>query len=101
MITIGTVQFASAWVLALLLLLPIWWLIRRRKRPAAIVFSRVGVLASGPRAGRRTTLILFILRNLLLASTIVALSRPRSGAHAEDVTSEGINIVLEIGRAHV
>ena len=32
----------------------------------------------------RTTLMLFTLRNLLLASTIVALSRPRSGAHAED-----------------
>jgi Ca-activated chloride channel family protein len=37
-----------------------------------------------------------MLRNLLLASTIVALSRPRSGAHAQDVTSEGINIVLAI-----
>src|ERR1044071_456137 len=36
------------------------------------------------------------MRNLLLASTIVALSRPRSGAHAEDVTTEGINIVLAI-----
>ena len=64
MISLGTVQFASAWVLVLLLLLPIWWLIRRRRKPAAIVFSRVGVLAAGPRAGRRTTLILFILRNL-------------------------------------
>jgi Ca-activated chloride channel family protein len=61
-----------------------------------MVFSRVGVLAAGPRAGRATTLLLFMLRNLLLASTIVALSRPRSGAHAEDVTSEGINIVLAI-----
>ena len=40
--------------------------------------------------------MLFTLRNLLLASTIVALSRPRAGAHAEDVTSEGINIVLAI-----
>ena len=46
MISIGTVQFASAWVLVLLLLLPIWWLIRRRRKPAAIVFSRVGVLAA-------------------------------------------------------
>jgi Ca-activated chloride channel family protein len=69
---------------------------RRRRKPAAIVFSRVPVLAAGPRAGRKTTLILFVLRNLLLASTIVALSRPRAGAHAEDITSEGINIVLAI-----
>ena len=60
------------------------------------MFSRVAVLAAGPRAGRATTLMLFMLRNLLLASTIVALSRPRSGAHAENVTSEGINIVLAI-----
>jgi Ca-activated chloride channel homolog len=95
-IWLRTVQFASPWVLALLLLLPIWWLVRRKRRPPAIVFSRVSALALGPRAGRATTLFLFTLRNLLLASTIVALSRPRTGAHAEDVTSEGINIVLAI-----
>jgi Ca-activated chloride channel family protein len=96
MMSFGSIQFASAWVLAFLLVLPLWWVIRRRRRPSAIVFSRVGVLKAGPRAGRRTTLILFVLRNLLLASTIVALSRPRAGAHAENQTSEGINIVLVI-----
>jgi Ca-activated chloride channel family protein len=95
-IAIGSIQFASAWVLGFLLLLPVWWLIRRKRRTQAIVFSRVSVLAAGPRAGRATTLALFGLRNLLLASTIVALSRPRAGAHAENVTSEGINIVLAI-----
>jgi Ca-activated chloride channel family protein len=93
---LGAFQFATPWVLVFLLVLPIWWILRRRRRPSAIVFSRVGVLASGPRAGRKTTLFLFIFRNLLLASTIVALARPRAGAHAEDVTSEGINIVLAI-----
>jgi len=95
-IAIGSIQFVSAGVLGFLDVLPIWWIWRRRRRPPAIVFSRVAVLAGGPRAGRRTTLLLFVLRNLLLASTIVALSRPRSGAHAEDVTTEGINIVLTI-----
>ncbi|HEU4786335.1 MAG TPA: VWA domain-containing protein, partial [Gemmatimonadaceae bacterium] len=93
---LDSIQFASPWVLLLLVALPVWWLVRRRRRPPAIVFSRVSVLASGPRAGRATTLFLFLFRNLLLASTIVALSRPRTGAHAEDVTSEGINIVLAI-----
>src|SRR5690242_10796340 len=96
MIAFGRIQFATPWMLAFLLVLPVWWYIRRRRRPAAIVFSRVAVLAKGPRAGRRTTLMLFVLRNLLLASTIVALSRPRSGSHSEDSTSEGINIVLAI-----
>ena len=96
MISLGSIQFATPWVLAFLILLPIWWIVRRRRKAPAIVFSRVPVLAIGPRAGRRTTLFLFLFRNLLLASMIVALSRPRSGAHAEDVTSEGINIVLAI-----
>jgi Ca-activated chloride channel family protein len=96
MISIGSIQFATPWVLAFLIVLPVWWIVRRRRKAPAIVFSRVPVLATGPRAGRKTTLFLFLFRNLLLASMIVALSRPRSGAHAEDVTSEGINIVLAI-----
>ncbi len=94
MIALGALQFASPWMLVLLLVLPIWWIVHRKRRPAAIVFSRVPVLAQGPRAGRATTLILFVLRNLLLASMIVALARPRAGGRAEDVTTEGINIVL-------
>jgi Ca-activated chloride channel family protein len=39
---------------------------------------------------------IFVLRNIALASFIVALARPRSGAHTETQTSEGINIVLAI-----
>jgi Ca-activated chloride channel family protein len=39
---------------------------------------------------------LFVLRNLALASMIVAIARPRVGARAESVTSDGINIVLVI-----
>ena len=96
MIDLGVLQFASAWWLLLLLALPLWWVWRRRHRPPAIVFSRVGVLARGPRAGRGITLVLFALRNLLLAAAIVALARPRSGARAESSTSQGINIVLAI-----
>src|SRR5436305_11350407 len=38
--------------------------------------------------------MLFLLRNLLLFGGVLALARPRSGARAEDVTSEGINIVI-------
>jgi len=52
------------------------------------------VLARGPRAGRGFTRALAALRNLALACGIVALARPRSGAHAEIKTSEGINIVI-------
>ena len=96
MISIGPFQFATPWALLLLVMLPVWWIWRRHHRPPAIVFSRVAVLARGPRAGRGIAFLLFALRNLLLASAIVALARPRSGAHAENVTSQGINIVLAI-----
>ena len=96
MSSIGPLQFATPWALLLLVALPAWWIWRRHRRPPAIVFSRVAVLARGPRAGRGIAFLLFALRNLLLASAIVALARPRSGARAENVTSQGINIVLAI-----
>jgi Ca-activated chloride channel homolog len=94
--SLASLRFATPWALLLLLALPAWWLWRRRRRPAAIVFSRADVLARGPRAGRGITRALFILRNLLLAGLVIALARPRSGARAESVTSEGINIILVI-----
>jgi Ca-activated chloride channel homolog len=88
--------FGAPWVLALLALLPLWWAWRRRRAPAAITFSRVPTLAAGPAAGRRVTRTLFVLRNLVLAGAIVALAEPRTGAQAETVTSQGINIVLAV-----
>ena len=96
MIDLGPIQFVSGWALLLLLLLPVWWIWRRRRLRPAIVFSRTPALAKGPKAGRGITLALFMLRNLLLVAGVVAMARPRSGARAENVTSEGINIVVTI-----
>ena len=90
----STFGFGTPWVLGLLLLLPLWWWWRSRRRRVGIVFSRVGVLAKGPRAGRFVSRALFALRSVVIAGIIVALARPRSGARAESVTSEGINIVI-------
>ncbi len=87
-------EFGSPWVLALLLLLPAWWAWRRRRRPPAIVFSRVGVLANGPRAGRAIARALVVARNLVLVGLIIALARPRSAGRAEQSTTEGINIII-------
>jgi Ca-activated chloride channel family protein len=96
MIELLAVDFASPWLLLLLLLIPFWWLWRRRRRPPAIVFSRADVLARGRRGGAFTRHTLTTLRVLLIAGLIVALARPRSGAHTENVNSEGINIVIAI-----
>ena len=87
-------EFGSPWVLLLLLFLPAWWVWRRRRRPPAIVFSRVEVLAQGPRAGRMLARTLHVARNLVLIGLVVALARPRAAGRAEQSTSEGINIVI-------
>ena len=88
--------FQNPEALLLLLILPVWWLWRRRRSEDAIVFSRTGVLARGPRAGRAIARTIFILRNLAIAGIVVALARPRSGARVENISSSGINIVLSL-----
>lgn len=92
----SAVQFVTPWALLLLLALPVWWIIRARRRPPAITFSRTPTLARGPHVGSNIERTLFLLRNLVLASLVVALARPRGVGHSENVTSEGINIVLAI-----
>lgn len=89
-------DFQSPLALLLLLVLPIWWIWRRRRSEDAIVFSRTGVLARGPRAGKGIARAIFILRNVAIAAVIVALARPRSGARVENQTSSGINIILSL-----
>ncbi len=92
----GGIQLVSPWALLLLLVLPAWWLWRRRHAPGSIVFSRTGILAKGPRAGQFVARAIFVLRNLAIAALIVALARPRTGARVENITTSGINIVLAI-----
>ena len=87
-------EFGAPWVLLLLLFLPGWWAWRRRRRPAALGVSRVGVVAAGPRAGRALARALLVARNLVLAGVVIALARPRSAGRAEQATTEGINIVI-------
>lgn len=92
----GLFDFYTPEALWLLLLLPAWWIWRRLRRKDAIVFSRTSVLATGPHVGSWIPKTIFLLRNLALALLIIALARPRSGAHVETHTSEGINIVIAI-----
>lgn len=93
-------RFADPLYLLLLLLLPalVWWYATRARRAVgAMRYSAVGRLrrADGRRTGRWRHL-LFGLRLLALASLLVAFARPQTGVTAEDVSTEGIDIVLAL-----
>src|SRR5512133_570278 len=89
-------EFASPWWLLLLPLGLGWLRWRRHRRPDAILFSRVDVLQRGPGRGRWAARALLILRTIALVAGTLALARPRTGARTEQVTGEGISIMLVV-----
>ncbi len=94
--TFASIEFARPWVLLLLLVIPvfIWW--RRRTRPPALIFSRAGLVASGPHRASRLARVAPWFRWLAIAGLIVALAQPRSGARTQNVTRDGIDIALVV-----
>ena len=90
------IDFATPWALVLLIILPIWWVLRIIRRPPTITFSRADLIARGPKKGSWYPKLLFVLRNLLLAALIVTVARPRIAQKSHNVTKLGINIMLAI-----
>lgn len=92
-------RFAYPWLLGLLLLLPAlvaweWW--RRRRRP---VFRYSSLESIAAKIGRSPVYIrraLFATRLLALALLILALARPQKGFTEQDVTTEGVDILLTL-----
>ncbi len=92
-------RFADPQFLILFIVIPpmVWWYIQRQRRGASMRFSNLGLvknLAETPTSRWRHAL--FALRMLALAALIVAFARPQSGSTSEEVTTEGIDIVLSI-----
>lgn len=92
------VGFAHPAALLLLALLPLWlwWQRRRAGGQRTIPFSRLAVLANGPRPALGQMRWLPRLRAIAMAGLIVAIAQPRSGARAERVNSDGIDIALTV-----
>ncbi len=91
-------RFVDPYYLLLLLLLPalVWWHVTRGERTlGAVRYSAVDRLV---RADRRRTgrwrHLPFGLRLLALALLLVAFARPQTGVTAENVATDGIDIVL-------
>ncbi len=91
-------EFANPWLLLCLALLPllVWLKVRWVARGSrAIRYSDLVTLATvNSRWARLKQYLPLTLRVAALALLIVALARPRSGVTFEDVTSEGVDIVL-------
>ncbi len=93
-------RFANPEFLWLLLLLPIigsylWW--RRRLLDVDMQFSSLKILNTIPRSLReRLHNAPLVLRMAALALFILALARPQSVSDRQNISTEGIDIVLEI-----
>lgn len=91
---VASIEFATPLALLLLLAIPAWWLWRRGRPASALAHSRASTLARLARRGGLVRRMMVVLRVLALAAAVVALARPRTGARMENITTEGINIVL-------
>jgi len=91
-------RFADPLYLLLLLILPfmVWWYVRGLKgRGAKIRYSDVGLLKNlQPTLRQRLRHGLFLMRLLAVTLLILALARPQSSSKEEEISTEGVDIVL-------
>jgi Ca-activated chloride channel family protein len=91
-------RFADPWLLLLLLLLPtlaFWHSTARVSARGAIRYPDVSLLkrSGAERTGRRRR-ALGVLRMLGLGAFVVAFARPQTGVTSEEISTQGIDIVL-------
>ncbi len=83
---------------AMVLALMIYFQLRKRRtRSAAIKYSDVRIVKRAARTGRqRFRFLLWTLRVLAVGLLFVAFARPRAGTEYQEVTSEGIDIMIAL-----
>jgi Ca-activated chloride channel family protein len=94
-------QFASPWLLTLLLLVPaiLWWHRRGngRQRPAGLRFASLAAAQMSGRTWRmRLRPLQTILRMAALALLVLGLARPQSVQAREVIHGEGVDIALAL-----
>ncbi|HUU47020.1 MAG TPA: VWA domain-containing protein [Acidobacteriota bacterium] len=93
------VRFADPWYLTagVLVVFLVWWEIRSWRRRPATSFSHLGLVAAvRPSLRVRLRWLPSVLRALALMALVLALARPQSGTASQEITSEGIDIVLAL-----
>lgn len=94
----SNITFAHPWFLLGLLLVPLmvaWYIWRYRKQEAALQHSNLS-LFDGVRRSLRVRLrwLPYALRVVAVAAMVVALARPQSQLSRQEMTVEGIDVVL-------
>lgn len=97
---LGEIVFANKYLLWFLLAIPLltaWYVWKHRQRYASIRYTHTGIL-SMEKPGLRARMIHlpFIIRMLVVALIITALARPQSTSHTQNMTIEGIDIVVAL-----
>lgn len=92
------IQFEQPWFFLLFLLLPllVFWYVRkgRRNKPEMRISGMGSLMNGGKSTLVRLINLPFILRLLAISSIIVALARPQTRLSWQDLSAEGIDIVL-------
>ena len=93
-------RFADPIYLLALLVIPvlIYWYLRAAKRQSGkIKYSDIGLLKQiKPSFKQHLRHLLFVMRILAFISLILALARPQSSSKEEEISTEGVDIVLAI-----
>jgi Ca-activated chloride channel family protein len=93
-------RFASpvgALVLLAALAVPLWILLRQRRRPVTLIFPSAQPFRGMPRGlAVRLRHLPLALRVIGLLLLVVAFARPQTGRQAEEVLTEGIHIALAV-----
>lgn len=94
----SNIEFVHPWVLLGLVVVPLmvgWWLWRYRKQNAAVQHSDIAVFDGVGRTLRaRLRWLPYALRVVAVAAMVVALARPQSSLSRQEMTVEGIDIVM-------
>ena len=90
-------RFASPWLIALAVIIPLVLRVRRHARDSAVRFPSLAVLhAVAPAGAGRRRIILVALRALALGLIVVALARPQLGSAQTRIHREGVDVVLAV-----
>ncbi len=96
----GDVTFAYPWVLFFLILVPamlVWYWYAGRKKQPSITYSSLKIFSTVPASWKeRFKHVPAVLRALAVGLLIVALARPQSYSSGQNVSTEGIDIVMAL-----